>query len=423
MKTRSKSGMALPVALVFMVICALVCASFFALARNARNWSNRDLNREQAFSLAEAAVELAAENLITDPLIQPQGVRSNVTGIALGAGTLSYSITSTTNYYQYTLDGTGTVNGVKRAVHIARAERPSFAAFALWMNLNNGIYFIGGDVFNGPVFSNDYLYFSPAGGIGAVFHDYAGSAKPTYGSGSIMSNVVFDKGMQYNAASQSMAAVTFSLLLTNAQNGLVLTGLTSITLSGTNAMITNPKRGWTNATVYGLPSEGIIYVRGASNSPPDVSIAGRLKGRLTVVADGNFQITNNITYFTDPRTNASSDALGMIAGGDITVMTNAPLNTTISAAMMATGLKTNSGSFSAQNYSTRSPASSGYLTVLGSIVQGSRGAVGTFSGGVIATGFLKNYAFDTRFSTIAPPYYPRLSTKVVLSGWWDESVQ
>ena len=143
---------------------------------------------------------------------------------------------------------------------------------------------------------------------------------------------------------------------------------------------------------------------------------------MTVIADGSFQITNNITYASDPRTNAASnDALGLVAGADITVMTNAPNGETIFAAMMATGLKSSTGSFGAQNYDKR--AASGNLTVWGSIVQNVRGAVNTGGGGTTRTGFAKNYGFDTRFSLTAPPYFPRLDSKIRYSGWTDEGVQ
>jgi len=51
----------------------------------------------------------------------------------------------------------------------------------------------------------------------------------------------------------------------------------------------------------------------------------------------------------------------------------------------------------------------GTLTVLGAIAQNWRGPVGTYTGGgagnQVASGYLKDYVWDTRLGTIAPPYY------------------
>ena len=234
-----------------------------------------------------------------------------------------------------------------------------------------------------------------------------------------------------NSYQGKMADVNFPGLRSQASvsnalgSTLVLTGATVITLSPGRAIITNPKKGWTTNS-YNLVGEALIYVADAptasSGSTGDVQIAGTLASRLTVVADGSFMITNHLKYAVDPATNsAATNALGLVTYEDITVMTNAPNNLIIDAAMMTTGLRTNAtGSFSVQNYNSRSV--SGNLNVYGSIVQDARGAVGTVSGGVIATGFLKNYAFDTRLLMNPPPYYPRVATTVNYYGWWDEAV-
>ena len=68
-----------------------------------------------------------------------------------------------------------------------------------------------------------------------------------------------------------------------------------------------------------------------------------------------------------------------------------------------------------ENYSTRSP--SGYLNVYGGIVQNYRGAVGTFSGTTLASGFMKNYTYDGRFADDPPPQYPPLSDEFTWDAW------
>jgi hypothetical protein len=60
-------------------------------------------------------------------------------------------------------------------------------------------------------------------------------------------------------------------------------------------------------------------------------------------------------------------------------------------------------SFWVQNYNKGTPQ--GKLTVFGSIAQNYRGIVGTGGGG--STGYIKNYNYDARLVTQAPPYFPQ----------------
>ncbi|MFC0081184.1 hypothetical protein ACFFRE_03290 [Aciditerrimonas ferrireducens] len=61
-------------------------------------------------------------------------------------------------------------------------------------------------------------------------------------------------------------------------------------------------------------------------------------------------------------------------------------------------------SFVVANWSDGQPL--GTLSVLGAIAQNWRGPVGTYTGNSqIASGYLKNYVWDTRLTTLAPPYY------------------
>jgi len=59
------------------------------------------------------------------------------------------------------------------------------------------------------------------------------------------------------------------------------------------------------------------------------------------------------------------------------------------------------GSLTAQNYD--SGVLRGRLSVLGSIVQNIRGAVGTNLNGVLNSGYFKSFAYDARLYNPAPP--------------------
>lgn len=123
-------------------------------------------------------------------------------------------------------------------------------------------------------------------------------------------------------------------------------------------------------------------------------------------------ITGNLVYQTRPDKNQPPDAAVNLAAGtlglvarNIIVAGTAPQNLEINAVMMAGGQNTD-GSFYVSNYNTKTPP--GVLSVLGGIIQRSRGPVGTFnsSTGVTQTGYSKNYRYDPRLAANPPPYYP-----------------
>ena len=58
------------------------------------------------------------------------------------------------------------------------------------------------------------------------------------------------------------------------------------------------------------------------------------------------------------------------------------------------------------------------LTIIGGLIQAQRGAVGTFSGGSKASGFSKNYIYDHRCTTAAPPWFPPTGLMDVI--FWHE---
>ena len=117
-----------------------------------------------------------------------------------------------------------------------------------------------------------------------------------------------------------------------------MTGNTQVTLSGTNALISNAGRGWTQHP-YLLPlSNALIYVR-TNSANGYASIGGALDGRLSLVSDYDLRITNHVRYAVHP-TNGSDDALGLIARHDVIVRANAPNDVDIFAHIIAEGSAT-----------------------------------------------------------------------------------
>lgn len=151
------------------------------------------------------------------------------------------------------------------------------------------------------------------------------------------------------------------------------------------------------------PVEKYIHTNG------DVFLSGTLKGRLTIGAQNDIVIVEDVRY-ADTSSN-SNDILGLIPQNSVKVFhpvhrtTFANLgstwsdgNATIYAAMLAI-----SRSISVQNYRYGNPV--GSLAVRGVMAQKYRGIVGTHSSGTPTHGFTKDYIYDGRLQVQSPPHF------------------
>jgi len=204
--------------------------------------------------------------------------------------------------------------------------------------------------------------------------------------------------------------------------------------------------------------------QGQTSSPDtegDVFVQGSLSGHLTISANNDVVVDGPITYadctswagtaheslcnYNSATGTTPNDVLGLIAynyveisrpvdsNGNVLascnnatpVMTDpltgptAPLcdPATSSGSPQGAGLTVDASilglqqSFAVNNWSASGPrfgggpSVEGTLTIYGSIQQNSRGAVGTFGGGGIQTGYSKDYNFDPRLAFYSPPYY------------------
>jgi hypothetical protein len=203
-------------------------------------------------------------------------------------------------------------------------------------------------------------------------------------------------------------------------------GQTTIALSGTNATITN------NGTTVTrpLPPDGVIYVANgacsasyspftatypASSTCGNVYVHGTYTGQVTIAAENDIIIDGNIcrSSCTSPSGNGM---LGLIANNFVRIYhpfsaetskgncnsgsngSGSLSNPHIDAAILAIN-----HSFIVDHYDCGS--SLGTLTVNGAISQKFRGAVGTFSGGSVVTGYSKNYNYDDRLRYLEPPHF------------------
>jgi Tfp pilus assembly protein PilX len=154
-----------------------------------------------------------------------------------------------------------------------------------------------------------------------------------------------------------------------------------------------------------LPPNGLLYDENGSSSA-NVTVSGTLAGQLTIGSQTNITVAGNIAYNSGLT---GSDMLGLSATNDI-VISPPTNNLTIDAAMVALN-----DSIYVKNWA--SIPVEGTLNINGSMAQKYRGAVGTFTsnGGQaqIASGYDKNYVYDSRLRFQQPPYF----TSPTLPNW------
>lgn len=276
-------------------------------------------------------------------------------------------------------------------------------------------YKTGVDRIELPVTS--YVQKNAAAGSSTIFPTSTGVYLPANGG----IYIVGDSNIAFSVDSAGHQVVTVKQ-----QSGtwITTTTTTAITINTDTGQTDVSKNGGSITHYSGLPN-GVIYDTGDVDSVSG-TIADNVLGinshrsAVTVATDvskgGDIRITGNLLYKTRPDKNKPVDAdcnrkagvLGLVAS-DIVIDDAAPQNLEIDAVLMAGAGNKNNGSFYADDYNRRS---TGNLTILGGIIQKSRGPVGTFDAGSGRTtsGYNKLYHYDPRLIDNPPPFYPTTGT-------------
>jgi len=282
-------------------------------------------------------------------------------------------------------------------------------------NSEGNVYWITGDTVWGPLHTNNYLntsgypvfYGKVTARRGISPSPTSSSSHAKYYGGwevGINSSVPTNMTTLVNVAMADQGGNPVNTLCYYDQN------LSLNFLSNGNVIRTVGSNPADTVSVAAIAPSGVLYCT------QQVRVKGTFNGQLTVYSLGNLWIDDDIIYADNALTNPNSnDLLGLVSGQNVIITDNAANNSNvvINGTVMAVN-----GSFYAQNYSTRPVA--GTLTMVGGIVQSSRGAVGTFSSytGSILHGFSKRYYFDNRLRSMSPPYYPFVRY-LKLVAWWE----
>lgn len=246
------------------------------------------------------------------------------------------------------------------------------------------------------------------------------------------------------ALPQSNASLKSIAQDTTAAQGCYYTGATKITFNGSSMTVHSPNT--TSApsrclnvsnranpqTISPLPK--VIYVDQVGSSCSGVGyprsgewtggvttdydchngtayVEGQVSGQVTVASLDDIVVTGDLTYTGGT---SGTDVTGLVAGNYVWVYH--PVNSygnnlsgvspvyRIEAAILALR-----HSFIVQNWAYGSPLSTGSqatkLNVTGSMAQKYRGPVGTYNYYGQVSGYVKNYAYDSRLLTLQPPYF------------------
>lgn len=342
------------------------------------------------------------------------GIQGSFTATLTNTGSTAKLISSSTFGSWWSTGGTISDTVI---VFMSVEDTSSFAQYA-WLTGfgGNDQFWYGGDTVWGAVRSNGGLHM----GVGTeVFNgkvllakNITGPGNPVYTQGppvktvgvtfppdlsTISSNAgaggkVYNGDVQVTFQQGSSASGDGSVVFRNASTGAVVDSFALSTATFNGAI-------WV---------KGNVYMTGGS---------GTVDGRLTIGSTQSIYVQGGgIRYEQDPLAGPSNDVLGLVATNSVIIGKNSgaadPANwpeCRIDAAMFALN-----GSFSANT-----PGGTGVLTVLGSVIEGSKGNIMGANGN---NGYLKRYHWDKRFGIPGniPPYFPGFGPKAYqIANWWE----
>ena len=316
-------------------------------------------------------------------------------------------------------------------VYLNTNDTSSFSKFAWFTNNENSVNWTTQDTVWGMVHSNGTLYVNGK----PVFMKHVTTSKsfspaPGKSSGGKTNNAIFkdsyETGVPTRTFPDNLAGMDSVASLPTGKKYKTGDSIFVTLYPGTSAngdgKVAVRKNSW-SGTLLDSIQLGSASFNGVLACTQSIHVKGTLDGVLSLAAlSTNIIIEDNTIYERNPQTTTSDDLLGIVAEKNVIVADNTANNDNCS---INGCIFTRTGSFYAQNHDNTSPKHAdplyGTLNILGSIVQNTRGPVGTTSGSGPVTGFSKRYRWDDRLTdTFKPPAFPEYLSKVyAIVNWWE----
>jgi len=305
-------------------------------------------------------------------------------------------------------------------VFFDRNKKNSFTLYAWMTDFEGNAFWVTQDTIWGRVHSNGNLHINGS----PVFMQKATTAKgfdpPKVGTGA--NKAIFKNGYETGIAPITFPTDISEIVTASVSGGRKYTGDIYVTLSpGTGANNDGKAYIYSGNTSSGALIDSIDLsapgFNGALLGTGQVNVEGTLDGKLTIASQTNVYIHNDVLYERDPRAGTSDDVLGLVANQNVVVKDNAANH---SDCEIHASIFTRDGSLMAENVGSLPLC--GELRVLGSVVQKTRGDVGTYAGSILKHGFSKRYRYDDRLAeqTFRPPFYPGFYVNCyAITNWWE----
>ena len=423
-------------AMLIMVGGLVIISGLFQTINNDRaaqlpEFTIATFNEQQARNISTSLIDNAIQNLVfdndwegsipTDDYFRGSGTLYTYTQNTAGLDTVENSVVDW-NEYKVLLISRASYDGYTVETEVLM-QRDSFSKFSYFTDVEPVIYFVDGDIVNGPVHTNGTFNMKGA----PVFNGFVSSPN-MYNSHSSGANPQFNGGSNFSLATNRELPDSQQLnLITSAAevSGLVFDEDMDIEfyMDGDDGYVRIGTHGCSDSSCedeYLLSDydngEGVII-----SVDGDVDVVGTLKGRVTLHSTEDIEIIGDILYNTDPTVDSTStDIMGMVSEGDVIVDQNAHSYNGFQDLTIHSSIMTLGSSFEVEGFSLA--GFRGDLNILGGLIQKERGAVGTFGGYLGTTGYSKKYEYDERLLNTIPPSFPRESIFSIVY-WKDKMVE
>ena len=415
-------GAALVTVLAIIVAVVLLGGALFMLGTGEADLVEYGVDSARAFYLAESGVERARSYLEAlaedDPTAEPVG--TTFESQPLGDGTYTATIVAEIDpggwERAFEILSTGEKDNAVRQVRVTVVEQ-TFAAYQWFVDQGGWRWFRSDERFEGPVHTNKMLQIDGAPWFGS---------KVTAAQGLTMqlgSAPIFEVG--YELYVDPIRLPSFDAVTSTLGDAATVAGVFEPPFKGHYELIfARTQPGYLSYRAVDDkegPGEWIDVEIAATNGVfwfgETVHVSGVLDGEVTIVSEAHIWIEDDILYEdSSPGSGPNfgcDDLLGMIAHNDIIIASTLPDigDREVHGLMMALGNDIN-----AEEYQLGPPR--GDFILWGGLMVEKSVHVGEYQHEILVSGYSRDYHWDERLQTWAPPLFPKTGNYIIVA--WEE---